>query len=194
MGKLNYFNYYNRIRDDENVLFSYKGAVNDAVLMEICEDIRQKLDIEEVYNRKIFSTFIELVQNQIYYAADKYLTDSFAKESIGLIILSQSENSYNLTTGNLITEENLLALRQKLDYLHNLSPEELRSRKRTQRMDAAKKEDESSAGIGMIKAITVSDNPLSIDFVKIENDLYFFTLTALFSMAKKNLFSTNSTT
>ncbi|TAE47925.1 MAG: hypothetical protein EAY69_05785 [Cytophagales bacterium] len=185
MKKVNFFNYYNRIRDDDNVLFSYKGVVNDTVLMEMCEDIRQKLGIEEVQNRKIFSVFIELVQNQIYYAADQYIADNATKEAVGLIILSESEGVFSFTTGNLIKENDLFELRKKLDYLNSLSYQELRMYKREQRLEASEDDQESGAGIGLIKSILTSGNPLHIDYIKIEDDLYFFTLTSIISGTKK---------
>ncbi|TAE73393.1 MAG: hypothetical protein EAZ85_07160 [Bacteroidetes bacterium] len=180
-NSVNFFNYYNRIRDDDNVLFSYKGAVNDTVLMEMCEDIRQKLDIEEVYNRKLFSIFIELVQNQIYYAADNYLTNEHAKESVGLIILSANEGGFSFSTGNLIRENDLIKLKAKLEYLNNLPYDELRQFKREQRVDSAKNEKESGAGIGLIKSILTSGNPLLVDSIKIEDQIFFFTLTCVVS-------------
>jgi hypothetical protein len=187
MQKINFFNYYNRIRDDDNVLFAYKGIVNDSMLMEMCTDIREKLGLNENVSRKIFPIFIELVQNQIYYSADQYITENYTKEAVGLIILSESDGGvYSLTTGNLIKEQSLFNLRRKLDEYNSLSLNELRNLKRQQRITSAEQnEQHSGAGIGIMRTILTAGSPLQIEYIKIKDDVYFFTLTSVISIPNK---------
>ena len=58
---------------ENNIMFCYSGYVTQKILVAIGETIKKKLEVEETElgkTKKVFSIFVEGVQNVIRYSAD----------------------------------------------------------------------------------------------------------------------------
>ena len=76
---------------EQNIMFCYSGYVTERILSAIGETIKKKLAIEETElgkTKKVFSIFVEGVQNVIRYSA----------ESLGPEDQDDSEVRYGLVT------------------------------------------------------------------------------------------------
>jgi hypothetical protein len=176
--KVNFFNYYMKIKDDENVLISYKGPVNEKLIMEMCSDIREKLGTNEEVTQKVFAIFLELSRNLLDYSVETTARFGDYHEPIGLIILNESDEYYALTTGNLVAKEDFSSFKAKCDLINSLNRDELRQIKRSQRLRSLEvNETVDKAGIGLMRVALTSGNPLILDYVEVDEKYSFFTLS-----------------
>lgn len=176
--RFNFFNYYMKVKNDDNTLISYKGPVTESLIMDMCSDIREKLNTSPETTQKIFSIFIELTQNVLNYSADSNKRFNSNGEPIGLIVLNEAEDCYALTTGNLIGNKQLEKLKNKCEKINSLDRKDLRQLKREQRVKSfEEKEEEESAGIGLMRIVLTASNPLTVDAVKIDDKYSFFTIS-----------------
>ena len=173
MKKFNLFEYHNLI-NQENILLSYKGPVTDIILAEISRDIRSKFHSDSKVSRKIFSAFMELAQNILYYSAEK---NEFGErqDPIGMIVITQTTDGYYLNTGNLVENQYVSELWEGCQIINTLDRDSLRKYKREQRSKSPK-ERSKGAGIGLIQVALTSNNPLEVEFKEINDSYSFFAI------------------
>ncbi len=65
--------FYEQLKE-EGIIFSFSGPVSQSLLEGIGETLRQKMTLEETsttVTQKVFSIFVELMQNVINYSAER---------------------------------------------------------------------------------------------------------------------------
>ena len=90
MDTKNFYNLQKRLKE-QDIMFCYSGYVTERILSAIGETIKKKLALEETELgkiKKVFSIFVEGVQNVIRYSA----------ESLGPEDQEDSEVRYGLVT------------------------------------------------------------------------------------------------
>lgn len=172
--KLSLFDYYT-LTNDRNVLISYKGPVTDVIMSEISRDIRNKFAESPRISRKLFSVFIELAQNILYYSAEKVIFGG-RRDSVGTIMVTTHDDFFYFECGNLVEQQYAGELLESCDKINSLSREELRKYKRETRNNPAGSRSKG-AGIGLIQTALTSGNPLEVDFKKVNEQFSFFTLS-----------------
>jgi hypothetical protein len=167
---------------NENVLLSYRGSITTKLIAEMDNEIVQKVKNRSA-GRKLHNIFLELAQNIFYYSAE---INQFGDVSpVGTIVLSEGETAYHLFTGNLITKKQANFLDNQAQKIKTLDTEGLRKyRMEIVENDNPNNPDSKGAGVGLIKATLVSENPLHVDLQPV-NDLYAY-YTLLITVSKNN--------
>jgi hypothetical protein len=167
------FDYYT-LTSNKHVLISYKGPVTDVIMAEISRDIRSKFSDNQKASRKLFSIFMELAQNILYYSAEKvHFGDN--QDSVGTILITEAEDHYTFSCGNLVENSYIQELVTDCEYINSLDRENLREYKREQRAKP-QKERSKGAGIGLIHVALTSENPLSVDYIPVDDAFTFFSI------------------
>ena len=169
----NFFEYYTMINDAQ-VILSYKGPFTDVLLSEVSRDIRQKIQDNPKVGKKIFSIFMELAQNVLFYS--KEMNHFGNNDRVGTLVILDAGQSYLIMTGNLIFKTAIDFLQDKCEKVNSLDRDALREYKRNLR-NAPKSEESRGAGIGIIHAALTSDNPLEYEIKEFGEDHAFFLLT-----------------
>ncbi|MEA2027513.1 MAG: SiaB family protein kinase, partial [Campylobacterota bacterium] len=93
----------------EGIMFSFVGPVSHNVVEGVGTVLRNKLELEAVSTNvslKVFSIFVEQIQNVIRYSADRIPQDDFESEiSFGMLIVGEKDDQYFLIGGNRVTVE-----------------------------------------------------------------------------------------
>lgn len=123
--------------------------------------------------RRVFGILIEALDN-----VAKHNPGQAAEEKYGmpLVIIKIEDESYFITTGNLIKNENIPSLKEKLDTINSCDREGLKELMkeslRNQQITS-----ESTGNLGLIEMARKADGKLEYKFGEI-NDIYsYFTLT-----------------
>lgn len=169
----NFFEYYTMI-NNARVILSYKGPFTDILLAEVSRDIRKKIQDNPKVGKKIFSIFMELAQNVLFYS--KEMNHFGNNDRVGTLVILDSGDSYLIMTGNLIYKSAIEFLQEKCEKVNSLDRDSLREYKRNLR-NATKSEESRGAGIGIIHAALTSANPLEYEIKEFGNDHAFFLLT-----------------
>lgn len=177
---LEHFNYYEYQGNpqEENVIFSYKGPLNDALLSNFSKNLRSRMKLSsenKSVGKKVFAIFMELAQNVVFYSRE---ADSFdGSDKVGTIVVLQSEDHYKVMTGNLIVKESIPKLLERAEHINTLNRDELREYKR-ERRSAPQEEESKGAGIGLIHVAITSGQELEVDIKELDDERSFYILAA----------------
>ena len=94
----------------------------------------------------------------------------------GFIIKSIDENSYSITTGNYILVNNVEKLKEKIDHVNSLTPENLRIYYQ-QSLGKSEFSEKGGAGLGIIEMAKKSGKKLDYEFTPIDEKHSFFSLS-----------------
>jgi len=168
----NFFEYHAQISQG-NILLSYKGPLTDVLLSEFSRDIRGKLQSNRRIGKKVFSIFMELAQNVLYYSQEYNHFGN--QDKVGTLVILQDETQYTVITGNLVKKSSVPLLMEKCEIVNSLDRNSLREYKRALR-NAPSEEESKGAGIGLVQAALTSDKQLQVKIKELQGEFAFFVL------------------
>ncbi len=159
----------------KTVHMSYKGPIDDKILQAMGVYIEELLIEHPTAARRVFRVFVELAQNISFYSAERNIFNREKKDvGVGSLFVEELENSYKFVTANLVKNEDIDSITDKVELINSLSREELREYKREQRrLPFGKK---GGANIGLIQISLTSQNPLDLEIKPVDNDHSFFSI------------------
>jgi hypothetical protein len=171
-------NYYNELRTD-NAIFSFKGNITADLINDFLETIEDKL-VEEEENprlqKKIYNVLVESLQN-LYHHIDELpgeIIDEFG-DRFCIFLLSKTDDKYQITTGNFITEEKSEFLKEKIDKINSLSQEEIKEMYKFI-LNHQKLSAKGGGGLGFVDIAKKTKNKMDYFFHKYKNNYYFYVL------------------
>ena len=173
--------FYHQLQN-QGIIFSFSGPISQSLLEGIGQTLKQKMSLEETSTnviRKVFSIFVELMQNIINYSAQRVTSQEADQEiSYGVLIVGKEEDQFYIISGNYIQEDQEAALQEKLAKIKSMDKEELKQYYKQQRRLQA---DEASkgAGLGFIEMARKATQPIEYDIARMENGYSFFVVKAV---------------
>jgi hypothetical protein len=151
----------------------------DQVLMVGLGDVYDESRILEVVNRakgkKVYSIFIELVQNIHHHSAAK--SSMVDREGAGVVILSNDDQHYFITSGNMINTADAPGIVSRIGQLNALDREGLRTSYRAQ-MKLPVRKGAKGSGLGFIDIRRKTGLPLGVESEVISGTHSFLTIRA----------------
>ncbi len=156
----------------QQIIMLYKGNFSNDAIGPVLTLVNNNLrNLEMRMQKIIFHLMVEILQNISKHAYKK------DEKREGLFTISKQKNHFYIGTGNLIENSKIEILTKKLTDLNRLSKEEKDDSYRKTLIDGAKVSlTNDSAGLGLIDIARESPEPLEFDFVKINEQISFFTL------------------
>jgi hypothetical protein len=169
---------------DKGILMSFKGAFAQPILVEIGQTLRGKIAVQPIESisertmltKKIFAIFVELTQNVMFYSAEQELDEHGKECGIGLLVISETPETYRISSANQIVTADMERVRQKCESLQRLSKEELKSRYNEQRREP--RSSSKGAGLGFLDIARRADLPLDFAFTPLNDERALFMLSA----------------
>jgi hypothetical protein len=165
-----------RLMSENNIYLIWSGHISQDVGKEVLSFTETKLseeDIESNLKRRVFSILVEILENVAKYSPGREAEEEFGMP-VAMIRLEDKE--YTLTTGNLILNENVIHLREKLDTINKYDKVGLKELFRKS-LSGQSISSDSTGNMGLIDMARKSGSKLIYMFEKI-NDLYsYYTLT-----------------
>jgi len=180
-----------RLRDDlqeDGILFCYSGYMTEGVLSSIGKAIKDKLAIEEADKlviRSVFGLFVEQVQNVIRYSEEveskksdeKVLELRYGVLTVGRKMIQENEKRFFVAVGNMVKPVDVERLNRNLTEIQQLDAGGLKALYK-KILKGETPEGSKGAGVGFIDIARKSKNGFDFDFIAVNNDRTFFTLTA----------------
>jgi hypothetical protein len=173
--------FYHQLQD-KGIIFSFSGPVSQSLLEGIGQTLKQKMSLEETstnVTHKVFSIFVELMQNIINYSAQRVTPQEADQElSYGVLIVGKEEEHFYIISGNYIQEDQKDPLQEKLAKIKSMDKDELKHYYKQQRRLQA---DEASkgAGLGFIEMARKATHPIEFEIAGMENGYSFFVVKAI---------------
>jgi hypothetical protein len=165
-----------RIRDKmmkERLMFVYRGVVtkeNSVPLLMLLEKEMENSEFGFVGRKRLFMFVLESLQNVSRHS------DKSQHGDMSIVVYSKSNSGYTVTTGNVISTNNVDTLRVRLDEINKLETSEIRSMYR-QMLSTSEFSSKGGAGLGLIEMAKKTGNKLDYDFVPIEDENSYFILS-----------------
>jgi len=129
--------------------------------------------IDSTVRRKIFSVLVETIENVAKYGVDKQAEELFG---MPVVILKLEGQDYQLTTGNLIRNEEVPTLKDKIDTINRYDKDELKEYYQKS-LSEQTVESERTGNMGLIDMARKSGTKLLYRFDGINETYSYFNLT-----------------
>ncbi|MGQ9370660.1 SiaB family protein kinase [Azospirillum sp. ST 5-10] len=170
---------FKRELDSKGIIFSFSGYLSEGILFSLGEALREKMTLEDADGptvRRVFSVFVEQMQNIIRYSAEKIVGGGGGVElSAGMATIGMEKKTFFIVCGNTLRNADVPALRKRLDFLRDLDKDAIKAHYREQLREAP---DEGSRGatIGLIEIVRRASEPIEYDFTELDDEKSFFCL------------------
>lgn len=168
--------------ESDGIIFCYSGYVTEEILTGIGNSIRKKMELENTdknTGRRLFSIFVEQMQNVIRYSAEGLNTDEESANELrfGLLLVGEEDNDFYVSCANKIRKEDVVRLDEQLAHIKGLEREDLmKLYKMTLKGETPK--GSKGAGVGFIDIARQATRGFDYDFMDIDGTHAFFCLKA----------------
>lgn len=166
----------------EGIIFSFSGPVSQSLLEGIGATLRQKMSLEETSTnvmQKVFSIFVELMQNVINYSAEKGAAETGEAElRFGVLIIGKRDDQFYIQCGNYISPSQQAPLREKLNRIQGMDKDELKRYYKEQRRKEAA-DGSKGAGLGFIEMARRASQPLEFEILPMPTGKEFFVVKVI---------------
>jgi hypothetical protein len=165
-----------RIMAENNVYLIWSGHITPDVGKEVLSFTETKLSEEEPESnlrKRVFSILVEILENVAKYSPGR---ESEEKLGMPVAMIRLEDKVYSLTTGNLILNENVEHLREKLEIINKYDKVGLKELFRRS-LSGQTITDDSTGNMGLIDMARKSGSKLIYQFEKIDDEYSYYTLT-----------------
>ena len=165
-----------RLMAENNVYLIWSGHFSSDVGKEVLSFTETKLSEEDVdsgLRRKVFSILVETLENVAKYSPGRELEE---KLGMPIAMIRLTGGIYSLTTGNLILNDKVALLKEKLDTINSCDKAGLKELFKKALVEQNINSD-STGNMGLIEMARKSGNKLVYQFDKISNQYSYYMLT-----------------
>jgi hypothetical protein len=159
------------------VIVAYKGHIGADIITNTLNLVESKLETAEISNsvrKKLYNLLVESLQN-LYHHVDAPLGDNEINSSFGVFILSKMVDGFRISTGNFIHQDKVSMLKDKIDKINSLSPDELKDFYKFV-LNNQKFSEKGGGGLGLIDMARKTGKNLEYRFFEYNKDYCFFNL------------------
>jgi hypothetical protein len=162
MPELELLEYYKKMCA-RNIVLDFQGAISQEMLVGMAELIKHKFTQDLGRGgmvKKIFSVFIEMAQNIAHYSAEKVHLDNHPNGvGAGIIVVTEENKSYIITSGNLVNMGNIQGVTKHCDTINGMDALTLKQFYKKQ-IKSTREEGKKGASIGLIDIARKTGNPI----------------------------------
>lgn len=179
------------IRDklaDEHLMFAYRGEVtseNSVLLLTLLEKEMEFSDFSNVGRRRLFMFVLENLQNITRHADP-------GCDVMSLVVYTKTREGYTVTTGNVMSEDEVINLKENLENINRLDPERIRDVYREMLKDSDMSS-KGGAGLGLIEMARKTGNKLDYDFIPLDSNRSYFILSKTVDAGGRGIHGPEST-
>jgi len=164
---------FHKLMDENDIMLVYCGEFSQELnktLLSFTERKFKTENVEDNTRRKIFNIMVEVLQN---ISKNKVDTGESTPDFEAIFMLGTNRNDYILISSNLIRNDKIAPLRDRIEQVNSLDKEGLKNLYKEVRLSASFS-DKAGAGIGIIDIARKSENKLEYSFVELNNEYSAF--------------------
>jgi hypothetical protein len=159
---------------EQQMLIEYHGSISFSVISFLLNKLKEQMDAQgeklATYKR-ILIIMVEVLEN-----INKYI--EFRNECKDCKVnfkLSRVDNTYLISAANYVTYEAQKVIKEKLDVINNLNPDDLKAMYR-QIISNGQFTKEGGAGLGFIEMAKTSQHKIGYSFEKVDDTYVYYTI------------------
>lgn len=160
------------------IMICFNGPFSHSIIEEIGHAVRIYLSEENIAKAAVldvFAIYIELAQNVKNYISTHTIPAEKVKSCI--ITISKNNNSYIITSGNIVLSDDIASLTASVDSINDLDQTDLKKRYKEQ-LRKQKDEQAMGAGLGLLEIAKRSSTKLTYQITPMDSPYIFFSLSA----------------
>lgn len=162
------------------VLLTYKGIINFELVNSLLAAIEPKITFHEddLRTRKaVMNVLVECLQNSAHHGDSIPASKEYQElGKLTLLLVTKTKNGYKVYTGNPVRKEKVSELRDWLETINVLSPEELRAAYK-KILDKGEFSEKGTAGLGFLDIARKTGQRLEYSFAEVSSDFSIFSYT-----------------
>ena len=169
---------FQRISNDD-FEYVYRGFFTHNITKKIlflADTNISKVTNQATMQKRIYYIMVEGLQNITRHQEEVATLN--AEKYPGIFAIQKNGERYYISTGNVVANANIPALKEKLDTINSLSPEELKKFHR-EMLTTGSMSDKGGAGLGLIEMSRKSGNKLLYNFEQLDDEYTYFYLQTL---------------
>lgn len=163
-----------------DTIVSFKGILDKDNIADILNKIEVKLELNGVENKlikKVYNVAVEALQNIFHHSESPYGEN----KDYAAFILKQSDiENFTITTGNYANKKKFRLLKDRLEQINYLGPQELRILYKII-LNNQEFSEKGGGGLGMIDIAKKTGNKLNYNFYEINTNYFFYTFSVAIS-------------
>ena len=174
--------YYYMLKKN-NINIIYSGPIWADGVEGIGGTLRKRMAFDDLpfsASQSVFSVFVEQMNNMLMYSAEKERFQGNDEKqfgvSTGAFILGAQGKTYFLQSGNVVKNEDVELLKNRIDYLNTLDKKELRKYYKEQIKSENDNPNSRGAGLGLIEIARRASSKIEYSFTPVEDGLSFFSM------------------
>ncbi len=179
------YDFYRNMKDCK-INFAYEGEISHEITKAFSSLAESHIAIENessTIQKKVFHVMVESLQNISKHSAERKDTSSIV-DGQGIFLISKSNNEYNITTGNVVNNEEIPRLQETLNGINTANKKSLNERYK-ERIKKGKLSEKGGAGLGFIDIVRKTNEKLIYSFVNINENKSYFIVTSTISRIKQ---------
>ncbi len=177
------YSFYKTMREHE-VTLVYEGDVTHQITKAFTSltEANMEAQLEDPSTqKKVFHVMVECLQNISKHAEDiNQKDDSIPRGGVGIFILSKAQDSYVVTTGNVLSKDKIPQIVEMLETINRLDKEGLKDLYK-QRIKEGRISAKGGAGLGFIDIAKKTGSKLFYQFLSINDEYSFFVFSTMIS-------------
>lgn len=178
------YDFYAKMKRN-NINLAYEGEITHSITKAFTSLAETNMAREEdasSVQKKVFHVMVECLQNISKHSEST--PNESAKDGRGIFMVSKAATEYNVTTGNIIKNENVEKLRTILENINKQDKDGL-NKLYKQQMREGRISSRGGAGLGFIDIARKTGQKLLYSFLSIDSVNSFFVLTSTISRIKE---------
>jgi hypothetical protein len=166
---------FHKPMNENDIMLVYSGEFSQELnktLLSFIEGKFKSENIEDNTRRKIFNIMVELLQN---ISKNKIDIGETSTDINAIFMICSSQEDYLLISSNMIGNNNIASLKERLDQVNSLDKEGLKLLYKDVRLKSSFT-DKGGAGIGIIDIARKSEKKLEYNFDMINDEYSVFSL------------------
>lgn len=175
------YSFYKTVKDYK-INLVYEGEITHQIIKAFTSLTETNMEIDEEstsVQKKVFHVMVESLQN-ISKHADCLPTENQRKEGKGVFMLGKNDDTYCITSGNVVSSTKVPEIKNQLIKINNLDKDGLKAFYK-QQIREGRLTSKGGAGLGFIDIAKKTGNKLNFNFLSIDAEYSFFVLASTIS-------------
>jgi hypothetical protein len=156
-------------------LVDFKGPISYEIMETLLNELRATKDFQGMNKparKRLYGTFVESIDNIFKYASGDAAANKSARRAPKISVKKRGD-AFVVTSGNLVSNDDIGDLRFKLDRVNQLDNEGLKSLYE-EIINRESREEDRGAGLGLITMALKTEHNINYSFKALDMDYSFF--------------------
>ncbi len=181
MQQFDVHDWYNKMKEG-NIILAYKGSISADLITNVLGTVEARLaniNEDSKIRKKVYTVMVEALQNLYHHIEEPPECEEELEAKFAIFIFSKvSAGQYKISTGNFVKNEKIQLLKDRMDQINYLSPDELKVLYKLI-LNNEEFSDKGGGGLGMIDIARKTGNKLEYKFHTYNSDYHFFCLDVI---------------